>query len=354
MGEGGSDRSSSSSSDGTGGDSAGAALAAYWRANGWVTDVRSPHLLLLAQAHIALSLSLSGALAEQLADPSLHEGKRNVVVYAWEGSVRRAKAERRLPLPAPQAQHAKQQEQQQRHMQKQRGGSGSSSEPDALLASLEGAHTVHPAAMLAVHRQLAAVLCSIGVDGAATERCVKFGDFSLEVGDVSIKSLGGVAVALLLDPPQAYVTPLGGLGGPSSLAGGAGGGSSGGGTLVGGRGGPSSAVPAGGAGGSSSSGGASSSGRGGGGSGNGASGGAAPNSAGGSDGGGGGDRAGGGSAPALGGPALWRTAVLQRLGWLVLRVHWHEWAAASKRGQQGQGALLRRLLEDAGLPHSEP
>lgn len=51
------------------------------------------------------------------------------------------------------------------------------------------------------------------------------------------------------------------------------------------------------------------------------------------------------------GDALWRQQLLQRVGWIVVRVHWKDWSEADRAPADGEGKerLLRRLMSESGL-----
>eukprot|EP00955_Chlamydomonas_euryale_P105991 365674-Chlamydomonas_euryale.AAC.8 len=257
--------SGGSGEDGEDSSPANAALDVYSRASAAVSDARAPHMLLLAAAHMALSVSLDVGAAAVLA--SMPRAWLNTLQYAWDVEACRVHAERRAPLVTGTS----------------GGSAGGRVAPDALAAHIDNMGNATPAQLLAAHRRLAAVLADAGVPGGRTERFVKVGSFSLDV-DVSFDSLDGVAVALLLDGPQEYLLSLhGATAQPSPV----------------GTGSP---------------------------------------------------ECGRAEVPMLSGHALWREALLQSLGWLVVRVHWHEWASAGKHGLAGQTQLLCDVLSWHRLP----
>ena len=50
------------------------------------------------------------------------------------------------------------------------------------------------------------------------------------------------------------------------------------------------------------------------------------------------------------GDAVWRQQLLQRVGWIVVRVHWQDWSEADRADDGGGKArLLRSLVSECGL-----
>ena len=49
------------------------------------------------------------------------------------------------------------------------------------------------------------------------------------------------------------------------------------------------------------------------------------------------------------GQAIWRQQLLQRMGWIVVRLHWHDWAVAAAGKDADRACLLSQVLKESGL-----